>query len=275
MGRHVDRLTFLDVLLGDAPPLTPIETFYQRVLAGDPSEIADHAETYLRDHSLVDYCDQVALRALLRAQVDVRSGALEEKRQTRIRDTMRGLVADLASEDASITPGEPPAALDEREPPAAETRTEPAPAIDEAWRRDGAVLCVAGRTPLDEAAAALLVDLLGQHGIGTGLQPAEILTTSRVGTLAPPNVKLVVLSFLDADLRLAQARFAVRRLRRTLPDVPIVSAFWMGEADTARTTGLCSDVRCDACVSNLPDAIALCLDYAGGKAPSEAAPPRS
>ena len=30
LGRHVDRLEFLDVLLGDRPALTPIENFYQR-----------------------------------------------------------------------------------------------------------------------------------------------------------------------------------------------------------------------------------------------------
>jgi hypothetical protein len=32
LGRHVDRLEFLDVLLGDRPALTPIENFY-RMLA--------------------------------------------------------------------------------------------------------------------------------------------------------------------------------------------------------------------------------------------------
>ena len=35
LGRHVERLAFLDVIFGDAPPLTPVENFYQRMLAGD------------------------------------------------------------------------------------------------------------------------------------------------------------------------------------------------------------------------------------------------
>ena len=34
LGRHVPRLEFLDVILGDRPALTPIESFYQRILAG-------------------------------------------------------------------------------------------------------------------------------------------------------------------------------------------------------------------------------------------------
>ena len=39
LGRHVERLAFLDVMFGDAPPLTPVESFYQRMLAGDASEV--------------------------------------------------------------------------------------------------------------------------------------------------------------------------------------------------------------------------------------------
>ena len=34
LGRHIERLEFLDVVLGDRPALTPVENFYQRVLVG-------------------------------------------------------------------------------------------------------------------------------------------------------------------------------------------------------------------------------------------------
>ena len=44
LGRHVDRLEFLDVLFGDRPALTPVESFYQRMLAGDVPETLDNAE---------------------------------------------------------------------------------------------------------------------------------------------------------------------------------------------------------------------------------------
>ena len=271
MGRHIERLSFLDVLLGDAPALTPVERFYQRMLAGDPSEIADQADEYLRRHTMLDYCEQVAMRALLLAQVDVRRGVLEERRQTRIRDTMRDLVDDLAEQE----PGEYDkarakasdaalGALDAatEEPSAPSPRD---PAIDAAWTRPKSVVCVAGRTPLDEAAARLLADLLGRKGIGAHVEPAESLMATEIASLANADVKLVILSFLDSDLKVAQARFAVRRLRRRLPGVPIVSAFWMPENDAARTTTLCSDVRCDSCVSSLATAIDLCLDRAARK----------
>ena len=307
MGRHVERLSFLDVLLGDAPPLTLVETFYQRMLAGDPSEIADHADEYLRQHTMLDYCEQVAMRALLLAQIDVRRGVLEEQRQGRIRDAMRDLVDDLAEQEPDkledvIGPAsnEALASLEDK------VRQDPAPpirpaatidkttsdkttidktttkttidkttidktTIDKTWRRPKSVVCFAGRTPLDEAAARLLADLLGRRGIGAHVEPAESLMATEITDLAGAEIKLVILSLLDADLKISQARFAVRRLRRRVPGVPIVSAFWMPETDAARATGLCGDVRCDSCVSSLTEAIDVCLKRAGCETMVEAA----
>src|SRR6202022_3347921 len=47
VGRHVDRLQFLDVLLGNEPALTPPQLVYQRMLAGDPIEASQQAQTFL------------------------------------------------------------------------------------------------------------------------------------------------------------------------------------------------------------------------------------
>ena len=44
VGRHVDRLEFLEVMFGDRPPLTPAELIYQRMLANDPIEAAEQAD---------------------------------------------------------------------------------------------------------------------------------------------------------------------------------------------------------------------------------------
>ena len=41
VGRHVERLKFLDIMLGDTPPLSPPQVHYQRMLAGDPLEGAE------------------------------------------------------------------------------------------------------------------------------------------------------------------------------------------------------------------------------------------
>ena len=283
MGRHVERLAFLDIILGDAPALTPVETFYQRMLSGDASEIVDHADHFLREHSLLAYCDQVAMPALLLAQDDVRRGVLEETRQVRIRDTMRDLVDDLEDRDdpdpeavaakGSTGPQLAPASL-ERSADGDANQPGPEPDagavlprinVDSGWKRDKAVVCLAGRTPLDEAAAHLLADLLAEHAIATHVEPADSIAEGRLSHLRAADPKLVVLSFLDNDTRMARARYAVRRLRRHLPGVPIVAAFWMANGDGARVGGLRDELRSEACVSSLPDAIRFCLERAAAR----------
>lgn len=274
IGRHVERLAFLDIILGDAPALTPVEGFYQRVLAGDASEIADHADRYLKDHTLTEYCDDVALQALLLAQNDVRRGRLEDDRLVIIKETVDELMEDLFDREAdtpelgfvtvSNDKEEPIAAL-ENTPTGSErvrTETSATPTVDMAWRDTQAVLCIAGRTPLDEAAAQLLADLLGKHGIGAHVEPSTSLSNNNLIHLAHGRAQLIVLSFLDADLSIAQARFAVRRLRRRIPNVPIVAAFWTEQKADNRTVGLCNDVKSDLCVSTLGEAVALCRERA-------------
>src|SRR6188472_910967 len=74
LGRHVERLEFLDVMLGDRPALTPVENFYQRMLAGDPDEAQEQAELLLKERSLSSYYDEVALKALQMAAADYQRG---------------------------------------------------------------------------------------------------------------------------------------------------------------------------------------------------------
>ena len=61
LGRHVERLAFLDIILGDEPALTVEENFYQRMLADDPDEAAHQAEAFLREKPLAAYYDEVAI----------------------------------------------------------------------------------------------------------------------------------------------------------------------------------------------------------------------
>jgi predicted PurR-regulated permease PerM len=51
LGRHVEHLQFLEVLLGDQPALAPEESFYQRILADDPDEASHLAEEFLKGNS--------------------------------------------------------------------------------------------------------------------------------------------------------------------------------------------------------------------------------
>jgi hypothetical protein len=95
-GRHVERLEFLDVMLGDRPALAPAETFYQRMLAGDPAEAVDKAEESLKERALSTYDDDVALPGLKLARDDVARGALDRLQTERIKAAVIEVVDDLA-----------------------------------------------------------------------------------------------------------------------------------------------------------------------------------
>jgi predicted PurR-regulated permease PerM len=59
LGRHVERLEFLDVMFGDRPALSPPEIFYQRMLAEDPADTVEKAEEFLKERPLLTYYDEV------------------------------------------------------------------------------------------------------------------------------------------------------------------------------------------------------------------------
>ena len=287
LGRHVERLAFLDVIFGDAPPLTPVESFYQRMLAGDASEVVDQAEQFLKTNALIDYYDEVALPALLMAQVDLRRGVLDEPRQRRIKETI-----DEVIEDLSDHVDQPPAAAPAPEPFALENSGSPSPptfapslspslaaivaaplsdlprAGPTTWDTEKPVLCIAGRSLLDEAAAALFAQILEKHGMGATVGPAGALTVGRISRLSAEGVRLVCLSYFDADLSTAGARFAVRRLRRRLGEAKILAGFW--QSGPGQASELCAATKADFCATRFKEALAICLHEAVEEGTAEA-----
>src|SRR5215475_965865 len=113
VGRHVERLKFLEIMLGDRPPLSPPQLAYQRMLAGDPLEAAEQAHECLKESSLEDYCDTILLEGLRLAEADRRLGHLDDERLTRIASTVDELISDLEAHhdlgapalDMSASPG--------------------------------------------------------------------------------------------------------------------------------------------------------------------------
>ena len=110
MGRHVKSLEFFDVLLGDRPPLSAVDTFYQRILADNPNEALANAERLLAERSLLDYYDTVVLPALKLAAADQASGKLRRERALEMSRSMLAVIEELC-EHVDVAPGGAPAAL--------------------------------------------------------------------------------------------------------------------------------------------------------------------
>jgi hypothetical protein len=87
------------------------------------------------------------------------------------------------------------------------------------------------------------VQILEKHGTGAKVGPAGALTEGRISSHSAEGVRLVCLSYFDADLSTAGARFAVRRLRRRLGEVKILAGFWL--SDPGQANELCAGFLCD------------------------------
>lgn len=230
LGRHVKRLEFLDVMLGDRPALTPVESFYQRMLAGDPDEALDQAETLLNDRSLSSYYDEVVIKGLQLAAADCLRGVLDDARLDRVRLAVRGLIAELSSH-SDLEPANADAsasgrtlaekALPAKAPPRAAEHPLPA-----AWRADGAILCVAGRGPLDDIGATLLAQLLSKHDLGSRVASFSDVSRERIASLDVAGILAIAITYVDLEGNPAHLRTLLRRLHDRLPGVPVTVGLW-------------------------------------------------
>jgi predicted PurR-regulated permease PerM len=273
LGRHVERLEFLDVMFGDRPALSPPEIFYQRMLAGDPTEAAEKAEEFLKERSLASYYDEVALKGLQLAQADAERGTLNRERLVKIRDAVSEFAGDLSDQD-DRPPAKGNSTTDAEASSAVESVAENAagenlPVLSKEtlppeWQGEHPVLCVAGRSLIDEAAAIMLGQLSTAHGLAARVEAAEALSTTNVFRLDTTGVAIVCLVYLDASGP-AHMRYAVRRLRRKLPSATIILGCWVKEIDPAALELLRESAKADLVASSLGDALKLCIDAAGVK----------
>jgi hypothetical protein len=120
------------------------------------------------------------------------------------------------------------------------------------------VLCVAGRSPLDEAGAIMLAQLLEKHGLGARVESADAVATSNIFRLETSGVIMACVSYLD-DGSPAHMRYTIRRMRRRLPDARILLGCWMPDGDAA---ALRDAAKPDAVATTLRDAVRLCLEAA-------------
>jgi predicted PurR-regulated permease PerM len=272
LGRHVERLEFLDVLLGDRPALTPAENLYQRMLAGDPDEALDSAEVLLKERSLTSYYDEVALKGLQLAANDATRGVLAGRQLEQVKDVVRALVQDLGSHDdiepaAQETKDEPIASPQSEKPaikePAAQSMPE-AGNIPEPWRAPGAVLCVAGRGLLDEAASEMLAQLLIKHGLGARVVPHEAVSRHAIFNLDMSDVQMVCISYLEISGTPAHLRYLLRRLRKQAK-APVLVGLWPAEDAVLKSESMRATLGANYYVSSLRDAVVQCLKLANGE----------
>jgi predicted PurR-regulated permease PerM len=279
LGRHVEGLNFLEVLLGDKPALTPAQSFYQRTLIGDSAEATYQAELYLKEgRPLVDYLDEVALGGLKLAERDAERGSLDAENLETIDATVDEMMDNLTDFEprrwfrkvhAEIEIEEAPGGLASLANLEQDEEVDQLPMLEGAlapgWEVEDAVLCVGGRTPLDEAAAAMLAGALQRQGLKARSLPSDAISAAHIVSLEASKTKLVCLSYFGASANAAHVRYLVRRLRRILPEgATVLLGFWADEGGGGAIKALAATAEADTYATTLKEAARFCIDAARG-----------
>ena len=229
IGRHVESLAFLEVMLGDSPPLEPAETFYQRALEGHSKELVAQARRMVDGSSLAQYYDQVAMRGLALAQADLSRDTLAFERLEGIHRQIEALLSMLAASQRNAGPQQPA----------------PAPAPE--WQADGAVVCIPGRGQLDDLAAIMAVQVLQDAGFAARCESNANLGAGRDEPAHLGSVRLCCLSVLEQGSSASGIRYLLRRIQRRMPNAAIVVCLW----HAAGTSPLLGTLRAEGSEENI------------------------
>lgn len=216
LSRHVERLKFIDIMFGDQPPLTPPQVLYQRMLAGDPVEAADHAARALKKMSVFDYCRDILLGALKLAQADLDRDRLDANRIADIAHCVNELLEDLEELDAKD---------DARElKKAGASKGSASTNIVRLAGRDSArsIVALPGRGKLDRPAALVVAFVLAREGFKTAVPEQSTPSLADFGNAAAVCVCHV------SPIHESLVRYTARRVRRSAAAQPLIMV-WLGD----------------------------------------------
>jgi predicted PurR-regulated permease PerM len=263
LGRYVEPLEFLDVLFGDQPALTPVENFYQRMLAHDPDEALHQADILLKENSLSTYYDDVAINGLRLAAYDAERGVLQPDDVAKLKESVLALVEDLDDYDEY-----PSNSSDGLAPPKTGTlsgsesaRAAPvAPVFLEPTGTDGParVICIPGRGVFDDIVAQIFVQLLRKRNIAARLEPPGFGAKRHETADDMAGSAIICAMYLEIRNNLTAARALVRRLRHRRPEVQIVLGIWAGDSKDEAPIDSSSEDIC--AVNSLQQGLAQCVE---------------
>jgi predicted PurR-regulated permease PerM len=240
IGRYVPQLEFLGVLLGSDPVLAPEERLYQRLLAGNLEEAAEMAEDYVDEHSSREFYDHVAIPALRLAENDRQRSTTDTNYRRQVASTAICVVREIEEHVREKAANDAEGADSSAEP---------------AIGSGTPVLCIAGRTELDGAAAEMLAQVLGERGIGTRILPPISVSEGALGQLDLTGVEVVCLSYLHPQPQV-YARYICRRLRRRAPHVRFVVCCWNAPPHGGQSEDMSRQMQADAAIVSVETCVA-------------------
>lgn len=240
LGNHVPGMSFLSSLLGSQPALEPPAHFYQRMLSMESEDMLEVASTYIGEHSVEEFYEQIFVPALLMSEEDRHSGSLSEVRQRFIFQAGRELIEELERQDevARVEDAGGSANLDQ-------TNTQPTTPV---------VLGLSARDEADELVGLMLCHMLRRRHIPAAVNPLAASLDDALAALAHGQISLAFVSALPPSAVTA-ARHMCRRVRLQSPEAPLIVGIWRHGAPLAEIAQRLSMHKPTAVVDSLREAV--------------------
>ena len=103
--------------------------------------------------------------------------------------------------------------------------------------------------------------------------PTPIKTATRIVRLNPADIMMVCLSYLEVMPSAAHLRYAMRRIRRRVPNTKILIGLWGNERPDVVARELTPGIVADEYANSLRQALAVCIDAACVDLMDERQPP--
>jgi len=218
LGKYVPQLEYITVLMSDQPVAESHIIYYQRLLAMDADEADEIVTQYVKTHPPDLVYDDVMLRALSLAKVDLESDSLSESQEQFIYGHTRAIFATLE--------GRP-----EASPPAADGAQASGDGTVPPKLR---ILGCPARDEIDELALLMLRHLLRSTRYEIEVFGEEKLASEVVAEASGKPSGLLCIGAV-APGGLAHARYLCKRLRTQFPDLKIVVGLWGFKGELAES----------------------------------------
>src|SRR5271157_1928980 len=269
-GRHMKGLGVLELVLGNAQPLTSAQSFYQRALSGDPHEIIANARAFLKKNSLAAYCDRVMIPALHLAALDTQARASTADQQLKIRGVIVDVATTLSGNNFKFLQRRHRGAVLE-EVTAGRWLRQQREQLTGKWQgplgvpQGSIIICTALGSPADDLATELLVRLLRSERID-----ARNFSTAEINTGLPPGadpdgvaVVFLVSAFPSPERKRADS--ISQPLHELWPHASLIRVFCPGAAELSESS---KSGNAESTADSLEEAVQISVEWQKARAAS-------
>ncbi|WP_397571679.1 AI-2E family transporter [Schlesneria sp. T3-172] len=208
LGKNVESLRFLYLLLGDKPALSADQSLYQRLMLGDEHEAKKLIEKRMKDADSVpdEIYDQLFVPALVYSNRDVQRGFLDEEEQEAIHTTMRECLNEV------------PLCVVNKEESEEESELQRESALSAPRAR---ILACPGANESDVVVLTMLERLLDPLHFDVQIQSLETLSSELAAEVRGSAPAMIYIASTPPG-GMGHAKYLCKRLHAAAPNVPIV-----------------------------------------------------